>query len=435
MAVVNITDDVFRRLYIDKDILVITHTRQWRRMKSIMQLGFVNDVFHTAGHNRGEHMVGAAHLARSAGMHLQALYPDKVSTTQVRIVTIAALLHDIGHGPFSHEFEDACHALRLVFDHELMTIKLILMMRKEYPKVDRLLSDDEWRQVDACITGNMDGPAVRWMVQLVSGKVDVDKLDYICRDFKNIGITSSMDASTALYIIDHMVLVDDGVNLGFDVSAVNAIGDMYLARQKLHEYTCMQHTVLGLKMMLRRCIVDSEELSALVTRSVADPEEFIKLVDTFLLTYLNTTTERGYGYVLSSMLQFDRMVPQCLGIVSSATEKHPPAYLLAVLGPYITVMSVCIGFGKTKRNVLLDIDFVNRDGERVVVEDLLAQTIMPSDCTVYKHYCMVDPLITLTCEAMTSIQANMKDLCASNPKLVWTRRPLSVEVRGRSTLE
>lgn len=344
-------------------------------------------------------------------------HPGVVTLRQCYMVSVAALLHDIGHGPFSHDFELACKAINVPFVHEDMTIVLIDHMRSENRHLNGVFGADEWEEIKACITGK---PTVApWMGELVSGMVDVDKIDYTVRDFFFIGRTSPMCASNAHYILHHMHL-DDSLSIVFSVDALRSIAALYMARQILFEEVCMHRTVLGMKVLLRMAVSASAELREKVTLAASTPEEFLKLTDKFIHNYLSHTKEGGMGPFLARKMEYERSIPTCIGILSSKDVKEVPHELLALCDDKFVVNSVCIGFGKTSRNVLLDLKVIKRDGAVIKVEDLLPQTVIPDKCLVYKHYVFANPCSLHNAEELLSMQQRIKEAFSDSESMVWS---------------
>eukprot|EP01126_Amoeba_proteus_P026440 TRINITY_DN26185_c0_g1_i1.p1 TRINITY_DN26185_c0_g1~~TRINITY_DN26185_c0_g1_i1.p1 ORF type:complete len:213 (-),score=36.78 TRINITY_DN26185_c0_g1_i1:218-817(-) len=107
--------------------LNIIDTPQFQRLRDLKQLGSVYFIFPGASHNRFEHSIGVGHLAESFVNRLRTKQPElEISNMDVRNITVGGLIHDIGHGPFSHSFEKWILSYRpeLNFHHEEMSIKM-----------------------------------------------------------------------------------------------------------------------------------------------------------------------------------------------------------------------------------------------------------------------------------------------------------------------
>jgi HD superfamily phosphohydrolase len=363
------------------------------------------------------HMQGASYLAWKASTRLMRNHPGVVTLRQCYMVSVAALLHDIGHGPFSHDFELTCKAINVPFVHEDMTLVLIDHMRSENRHLDDVFGADEWREIKACIIGK---PTVApWMGELVSGMVDVDKIDYTVRDFLFIGRTSPMCAANAHHILHHMHL-DDSLSIVFSVDALRSIAALYMARQILFDEVCMHRTVIGMKLLLTMAVSASAELREKVTLAASNPEEFLKLTDNFIHNYLSHTKEGGMGPFLARKIEYERSIPACLGILSSKDVKAVPRELLALCDDKFVVSSVCVGFGKTSRNVLLDLKLIKRDGDVIKVEEFLAQTVIPDKCLVFKHYVFANPRSLHNLDDLRSMQNRIKEAFSDSASMVWT---------------
>ncbi|MCB1055421.1 MAG: HD domain-containing protein, partial [Acidobacteria bacterium] len=153
-------------------------SRPLQRLRFIHQLGFTHLVFPGAEHSRFSHVLGAMHLAGEVYDRIAAesagRLPSYRRSRQRRLVRAAALLHDIGHAPFSHSaeglFEDG-------IDHEEMTRRLLAL-----PEIERLFERYgeglEPEQVSRLLAGGEDDEE-RLLSQIVSGELDVDKMDYL----------------------------------------------------------------------------------------------------------------------------------------------------------------------------------------------------------------------------------------------------------------
>ena len=101
-----IRDEIHRDILVPAHIARLVDTREFQRLRNIQQLATCHYVFPAATHNRFSHSLGAYHLARVLCEHLSEVQPGVISDDDAELVSIAALLHDIGHPPFSHLLGD-----------------------------------------------------------------------------------------------------------------------------------------------------------------------------------------------------------------------------------------------------------------------------------------------------------------------------------------
>jgi HD superfamily phosphohydrolase len=156
-------------------------SRAMQRLRFIHQLGLTFLVFPGAEHSRFSHALGAMHLAGRLYDALSAksdgVLTPAANARQRRLVRVAALLHDIGHAPFSHSSEEL---FADGIDHEVMGRKLIATA--EIAEIFAAHGDGiEPEEVIRLLAGGAD-PAERLLAEIVSGELDVDKMDYLLRD-------------------------------------------------------------------------------------------------------------------------------------------------------------------------------------------------------------------------------------------------------------
>ena len=161
-----------------KIISDLIDSKELQRLRRIRQLSGVAMVFQTAEHSRFTHSLGAYQMANLVIQNVDGM--DKVSEYEKLVFLIAALLHDIGHGPYSHAFE---HVLEC--SHEDMTVKLILSPLTD---VNKILSIHEGLAEDVASVIRHDNkhPLIE---SLVSSQLDVDRMDYLSRDAYMTGAT------------------------------------------------------------------------------------------------------------------------------------------------------------------------------------------------------------------------------------------------------
>jgi hypothetical protein len=179
-----VRDNVHRDIVLDDDTSRLVDTRTFQRLRDIKQLATCHYVFPTATHTRFVHSLGAHHLAGVLLEHLETVNPGRITPEDARLVRYAALLHDIGHPPFSHALES--ERVFANYNHHETWGRLIL----EDPDNDlrialiELIGEDGLARLFSILDGTCDLPVLH---DIVSSQLDVDRLDYLMRDQINTG--------------------------------------------------------------------------------------------------------------------------------------------------------------------------------------------------------------------------------------------------------
>lgn len=223
-----IRDSVHGNLQLDEFEVRLIDTPQLQRLRRIKQLGFNYLVYPGANHTRFEHSIGTMYLASKLANHLK-LDPD-----QKRILRTSALLHDSGHGPFSHVSERV-----LSQSHEELTTQLI----KNSELGDILTEEFNVKEIIDITSGKGS------LGQIISGELDVDRMDYLLRDSYYTGVAYGViDVERLIY---NMVLED---NLMLKRKGVQAAESMLLARYFMYPSVYQHHTTRIINAMFRRCL-------------------------------------------------------------------------------------------------------------------------------------------------------------------------------------
>ncbi len=210
-------DSVYGHVELSPISKIIMDTPQFQRLRDITQLGGVYYVFPAASSRRFEHSIGVAYLAQSLVRRIRKLQPELQLTIQDELcVELAGLVHDLGHGPFSHLF-DATVLPRLGaknFHHEHASVNLFDLLIDENnlkPSLKKYgLNDEHQHFIKELVLGSKkeadDIPGFQWVGQpadkmwlydIVANKrngIDVDKLDYFARDCHMLHLNCSFDA-------------------------------------------------------------------------------------------------------------------------------------------------------------------------------------------------------------------------------------------------
>ena len=171
----------------ERVIEALLETREVQRLRRIRQLGYTSLTFPGAEHTRFAHAIGTAHVMKRLLQRLRDLHgalPSEHRLTRelARDALAAALLHDVGHGPFSHLFEGA---LPHSDSHEVWTERIVLDQASETHSVLATLDSEMPKRVAALINGRHSMP---YLTRAVSGTFDVDRCDYLLRDAHATGV-------------------------------------------------------------------------------------------------------------------------------------------------------------------------------------------------------------------------------------------------------
>jgi len=240
----------------------LIQTPDFQRLRRIKQLGLTEFVFPGATHSRFAHSIGVFHNARKLMKIIEKEMGSGFSEDRARVAIIAALLHDIGHGPFSHAFEGARSAIAserggAIQKHEKFSARIIEEggdVRSILDRTDRDLA----RQIAQLLEA--DDP-VDFYHAVVSSSFDADRLDYLIRDRYMTGTQAGsiddcwlLDNLTTHFIKDYQDGDDDSVSIPtfvFKAKARHAAEDFLLARFRLYHQVYMHKTTRGFEQLLQ----------------------------------------------------------------------------------------------------------------------------------------------------------------------------------------
>ena len=185
-----IRDEIHRDILVPSSHATIIDTKEFQRLRSIQQLSTCEYVFPAATHNRFSHSLGAYYLAKQLTIALEEVQPNTISKDDAELVHLAALLHDIGHPPYSHLLETP-EVFATYHSHEHWGRLLLESTETEIGKALRqVIGEDRMNRLFALMDGQneCDGISIPpFMKEIVSSQLDVDRMDYLVRDQANTG--------------------------------------------------------------------------------------------------------------------------------------------------------------------------------------------------------------------------------------------------------
>ena len=218
-------------------LLALVDTRELQRLRRVRQLAMSHLVYHGAEHSRFSHSMGVMHLTRRM---LDTLQTRTELQPRERLVTAAAaLLHDVGHGPFSHALEAVTGV-----HHEERSVGIVLDPDTEVNAALRRVDSALPGEVAALLGGEEIGR--RFLRQVVSGQLDADRLDYILRDGHATGVRiGNFDLARILALLD----VDDD-RLAVLSGAEEAVEGYLIARFHMYKQVYLHRASRAAERML-----------------------------------------------------------------------------------------------------------------------------------------------------------------------------------------
>ena len=211
------------------------------RLTRIRQLGLSELVYPGATHCRFQHITGAMHLVTEAIRQLR-LKGHEITEAEAEGLTAAVMLHDLGHGPFSHVLE---HFLYNHVPHEEISLRLMQRMNR-----------DLGGRLDLCMQIFTDAYPKKFLHQLISSQLDVDRLDYLRRDSFFTGVVEGNIGSAR--IIKMLNVVDD--HLVVEAKGIYSIENFLMARRLMYWQVYLHKTSVAAEKMLLNLLSRAREL-------------------------------------------------------------------------------------------------------------------------------------------------------------------------------
>lgn len=238
-----INDPVFGFITVPSDFLydLIQHP-YFQRLNRIKQLGLSSFVYPGTQHTRFQHSIGALYLMTEAVSQLRAKGID-ISVEEADAVYAAILLHDIGHGPFSHVLESS---IAKDIAHEEISLLLMQEMNKQFGG-----------KLDLALEIFNDHYSRRFFHQMVAGQLDMDRLDYLTRDSFFSGVAEGTIGSAR--IIKMLNVKED--RLVVEAKGIYSIENFLVARRLMYWQVYLHKTAVAAEKMLEKILLRAKELA------------------------------------------------------------------------------------------------------------------------------------------------------------------------------
>lgn len=295
----------------------VISTPEFLRLDGIQQLGFVSRIWPGARHSRFEHSLGVMHLTRKAIEHLEHEFGDTWFTPDdARIALAAALLHDIGHYPFSHAIEELGAP---VLPHEEVGRRIVA-----HGAVAEML-EEQWEVSSHAVAAMIHGeeaelsPGQRLLRGLLSGTLDMDKLDYLPRDAHGCSVPyGGVDTSRLVSALTVVEPTGDMQlpRIGIRDKGISPLHSLINARQEMFDNVYWHHTNRACMVMLLRAVQD-----AMVADRIT-PESLTNHDDASLLAFMRSPAMPASTQNLASALALRHIHKRAVEISAGAFELY-----------------------------------------------------------------------------------------------------------------
>lgn len=369
----------------------------FQRLRRIKQLALTNLVYPTANHTRFDHSLGVLHVAK---MMAKKLLPGEDKEEMLRIVRFAALLHDIGHGPFSHVSEyllrrySQISGIKNVEEiHEKITAKLI----ETNKDIGQILSANDIKQIIGLLSGK--SVELSLMKEIISGPLDADKQDYLLRDSYFCGVKYGVyDIHRMINTLDkHEDNGDQRLCITHD--GVNALEQFILAKYYMIKQVYYHKTRVVSDAMLIRGVelgIDKDDIDFLKKLYIfEDTQEYLE-------HYLNWWDDKFFVDLLS-----DQRKGYANNIFKKLFERNLFKTIYSKDLKQIPSINV-------KKDLLLDINDPDNYNVRRKIEDMIANKINVEPEYVIINSIKVQSVREMTRDSEGFVQVKKRDGMISN---------------------
>ncbi|CAI2566682.1 hypothetical protein AKUH4B507X_02860 [Apilactobacillus kunkeei] len=250
-------DPVLNYIYVQHQVILdLINTKEFQRLRRIKQLGPASYTFHGAEHSRFTHSLGVYEITRRICDGFLRNYPSKVAgdglwdDSQRLVALCAALLHDIGHGAYSHTFEHIFGT-----NHEAITQEIITSEKTEVNQVLSKISPSFPKEVASVIDHTYPNKQV---VQMISSQCDADRMDYLLRDAYNTGANyGNFDLTRILRV---MRPYEGGIC--FEINGMHAVEDYIISRLQMYMQVYFHPVSRSMEVILSHLLQRAKELSS-----------------------------------------------------------------------------------------------------------------------------------------------------------------------------
>ncbi|XP_057947916.1 uncharacterized protein LOC131143690 [Malania oleifera] len=285
----HVHDNVHGNIYLDQLSLKFIDTEQFQRLRDLKQLGVAHLVYPGAMHSRFEHSLGVYRLAGEAIYQIQTHqgFELDIDHFDVQTVRLAGLLHDVGHGPFSHMFERGFLPQVLngfKWSHEEMSLKMIDYIVDEH---NIEIDPERLKKVKEMIIASSEHASTKGVKEkqflydiVANGRngIDVDKFDYIVRDSRACGLGCNFQFER---LLETMRVMDD--EICYRAKDYLTIHKLFATRADLHRTVYMHAKVKAIELMIVDALLKANDYLQILSY-IDEPAKYCQLDDSIIKT-------------------------------------------------------------------------------------------------------------------------------------------------------
>ena len=294
-----IRDPLWDNIRLDRPALLALDTAAVQRLRYVRQVGHAFLVYPGATHTRFEHALGAYHLTRRALASLEERGElERVPEAECLAVRMAALLHDIGHYPFSHALEEAGFP-----SHETLGVAKL-----GHGELGARLAEIGGAGFAATLGTLITGTSASALQGLISGSLDLDKIDYLSRDARMCGVPyGTVDVDRLLATLTLVETAPGRYEVGVQEKGVSALESLLFAKYQMYRNVYWHHAVRAATCMFKRAVRGAVARGTLTVAAIAEA------TDDGLMERLIT----GDGNALAAAIRARRLHKRALDLPAS----------------------------------------------------------------------------------------------------------------------
>ena len=305
----SIRDPLWDNIRVEAPALQALDTPTVQRLRYIRQVGHSFLVYPGATHSRFEHALGAYHLTRRALATLEEMGQSGPATPEECLaVKLAALLHDIGHYPFSHALEEAGFP-----SHEALGVAKL-----SEGELGRCLVEMGGKQFPATVGELISGVSRSPLQGLISGSIDLDKVDYLSRDARMCGVPyGTVDVDRLLSSLTLVEVEPGRFEVGVQEKGISALESLLFAKYQMYRNVYWHHAVRSATCMFKRAV------RIAVRRGCVTPQDIAEATDDGLMERLITRDRNE----LAARIRARRLHKRALDLPASDVPADPQPWI------------------------------------------------------------------------------------------------------------